>query len=295
VTETRIGVLGRARSRLGYQLLAAPLLFAGIVIVPAIVFNVYASLTDWQLGSAAEFIGLGNYLTIFTSERWLLTLLRTLVFVVVTISAQLVIGFVIALMLYRHFNNMRWLQTIFLLPMMISEVAAALSWKYLIGTEASLINWLIGLVGIPPQSWLGPTWAFPTVMGVDIWQHTPFVTLVLFAGLQGVSKDVLEAASVDGATAWQQVRHVILPLLAPIILVVLVFRSVFALRTFTTIWLLTGGGPGNATAVLGIEIYKVGFYSFNTGFGAALGVVLLLLSMVAGVVYTRLLGRDSLR
>jgi multiple sugar transport system permease protein len=127
-----------------------------------------------------------------------------------------------------------------------------------------------------------------------VWIHAPFVILVMFAAMQGMSKELLETAEVDGATLMQQVRHVIIPLVMPSLLVVLVFRTVFAFRVFTTIWLLTGGGPANRTSVLGIEIYRYGFQYFDTSFAAALSVVLLILSLVIALGYQRALNRESL-
>jgi multiple sugar transport system permease protein len=286
----------RGRGRLAAQLLVGPLGITTLVILPAIGFNLYISFLDWKLlgGGKAEFSGLANYVKMFTDSTWLHTIGRTFVFVIGTVALEMVIGFMTALVLYRHFNNLKWLQAIVLLPMMISEVAAALAFKHLLGSDGSLLNWFVGLFGIPPQQWVGTTWAMPTVIMIDVWIHTPFVILILFAAMQGMPKELLEVAEVDGASLRQQVQHVMIPLLAPSILVVLVFRTVFAFRVFTTIWLLTGGGPANRTSVLGIEIYRSAFYYFDTSFAAALGVVLLVFSLVIAMVYTRLLDRESL-
>jgi multiple sugar transport system permease protein len=120
------------------------------------------------------------------------------------------------------------------------------------------------------------------------------VILVLFAALQGVPKDLLEAAEIDGARLSDRIRHVIVPMLLPALTVVLIFRTVFALRVFTTVWILTGGGPGDATAVLGIEIYRAAFSSFETGLGAALSIVMLVLSLIVAWVYMRTFRRESL-
>jgi multiple sugar transport system permease protein len=286
----------RGRGRLASQLLVGPLGFSSLVILPAFIYNVYISLFDYKLtgGREGEFIGLDNYVRMFTDPTWLDTIGRTLIFVVFTVFLEIILGFTAALILYRHFNDLKWLQTIVLLPMMISEVAAALAFKHLLGTDGSLLNWFIGLFGISPQQWLGTTWALPTVIVIDVWIHTPFVILVLFAAMQGMPKELLETAEVDGATLLQQVRNVIIPLVMPSILVVLIFRTVFAFRVFTTIWLLTGGGPANRTSVLGIEIYNYGFSYYDTSFSAALSVVLLAISLAIALGYMRLLDRESL-
>jgi multiple sugar transport system permease protein len=129
---------------------------------------------------------------------------------------------------------------------------------------------------------------------VDVWQQTPFVVLVMFAALQGVPKELLEAAELDGAPLYHRIAHVIIPIVRPALSIVLIFRTVFALRAFTTVWILTGGGPGDRTAVLGIEIYRTAFSSFETGLGAALSIIMLLMSLIIAVFYMRAFRRESL-
>ncbi len=283
------------RHRLAYVFIGLPLLYVLLVVLPPLLFNVYAALQDWQLTSGPPlYVGLDNFAEILTERRWLDDLWRTLAFTAFAVGAELLLGFAIALLLYRHFNNIRWLQALFLTPMMISEVAAALAWRLLLSGDGSLANWLMQSVGLPPQLWLGGDWAFASVVVVDIWQQTPFVVLVLFAALQGVSIELLEAAELDGARMFARIRHVIVPLLLPALSVVLIFRTVFALRVFTTIWILTGGGPGDKTAVLGVEIYRTAFKSFDLGIGAALSLVMLAVSVVVAIAYMRALRREAL-
>jgi len=283
------------RERLGYMLLALPLFYVMAVTLVPLLFNAYASVQSWNfLQGEPLYVGLENYAELVEDPRWLWSLLRTAVFVALAVSIELLLGFLIAFLLYRRFNNIRWLQALFLTPMMISEVAAALAWRLLLSGHGSLLNWVVGILGIEPQLWLGPDWAFAAVVLVDVWQQTPFVVLVIFAALQGVPAELLEAAELDGAGTWRKIRHVIIPTILPSLSVVLIFRTVFALRVFTTVWILTGGGPGDKTAVLGVEIYRVAFGSFDIGMGAALSVVILVLSLVMGILYMRALGREAL-
>ncbi|MBE7159091.1 MAG: sugar ABC transporter permease, partial [Rhodospirillales bacterium] len=250
---------------------------------------------DWVLTEGApDYVGAQNFIDILSEARWITSLGRTLLFTCLAVGAEVLIGFGIALLLYQRFNDLRWLQALFLMPMMISEVVAALAWRLLLSGDGSLANWIMESLGLPPQLWLGPRWAFPSVVVVDIWQQTPFVVLVLFAALQGVPVTLLEAAALDGAGLIQRVRHVILPLLMPALSVVLIFRTVFALRVFTTVWILTGGGPGNKTAVLGIEIYRTAFQTFDVGIGAALSLIMLLISLVIALITMRATRRESL-
>lgn len=297
VSSVRRGLFAPRNEKmlLAYGLLALPLFYVIAVTMAPLVFNLYASLHSWQLlVGERRFIGIENYIAILTEPRWLFSLMRTVNFALISVGIQVVLGFAIALLLYSRFNNIRWLQALFLTPMMISEVAAALSWRLLLSGNNSLVNWTLQQLGLPAQLWLGPDWAFFTIVLVDVWQQTPFVILIIFAALQGVPSEQLEAAQIDGATLWERIRYVIIPAIMPALLVVLVFRTVFALRVFTTVWILTGGGPGDRTAVLGVEIYRIAFNSFDTGMGAALSIFMLLISVVVGFIFVRLMRRRAL-
>lgn len=281
--------------RLAYALLAPSfLLLLAVLLVPT-VFNVYASLQEWVLfGAPPRFDGLENYRTVFSDPRYLSTLLRTMLFVVITVSVQFFLGFSIALLLDRYLGKLRSAQVIFLLPMMISEVAAALGWRLLLTGQFSFMNWLIGLFGIPPQVWLGPDLAFFSIILVEVWQHTPFVILLIFAALQGVPQELIEAGLLDGATGWATIRHILFPMIQPAVLVVLMFRTMFAMRAFAIIWTLTHGGPANRTTVVGIDIYQQAFVRFDLGVAGALAVVLTLISAVISLSYIRVLSREAL-
>jgi multiple sugar transport system permease protein len=281
--------------RLAYLLLAPTfLLFIGVLLAPT-VFNFYTSFQDWVLfGETSKFIGWDNYRDIFNDPRYLATIWRTLLFVVLTVGLQFFIGFAVALMLDRYLSELRGVQIIFLLPMMISEVAAALAWRLLFVGQYSFLNWLIGLMGFSPQVWLGPDLAFVSVLLVEVWMHTPFVILLIFAALQGVPQELVEAGKLDGAGAWANVRHIIFPLIQPAVLVVLMFRTMFALRAFGTIWTLTHGGPANRTTVIGIDIYQQAFVTFDLGVASALSVLLTVLCAVISILYIRMLSREAL-
>jgi multiple sugar transport system permease protein len=282
------------KNRLGYILIGIPLAYVLLVVLIPLMFNIYASLQSWRLiGGPPHFTGLDNFVSILTESRWLASLGRTVLFAALAVGIEVLLGFTIALLLYHRFNTIRWLQALFLMPMMISEVAAALAWRLILTGEGGLANWITVSLGFEPQLWLGPDWAFISIVAVDVWQQTPFVILVMFAALQGVPKDLLEAAEIDGAPLWARIRHIIIPMVLPALTVVLIFRTVFALRVFTTVWILTGGGPGDSTAVLGVEIYRTAFSSFETGLGAALSIVMLLLSLIVAIFYMRTFRRGS--
>ncbi|WP_162606594.1 carbohydrate ABC transporter permease [Jiangella asiatica] len=267
-----------------------------VVLLIPIANNAWISLHEWSLvgDEAPRFIGLDNYVEILQTPRWRNTLLRTGLYVVLTVSAQVLLGFLIALLLHRHFPNAKVARMLLLMPMMISEVVVGNIWRLLLNFNGGLFNWFLGLVGIDPVFWLGPGRAFWSVVAVDIWQNTPFVTLVLFAAMQTLPSELLEAASIDGARRWQQVRSVIMPMIQPAFLLVLMFQTMFAIRSFSTIWLLTEGGPGNETSLLAIDVFRAALQSYDVGLGAALSWCLLLLSLGITILYIRWLKRDPL-
>lgn len=293
--QRKPATLHQGKQRLAAFFVGIPIAVMLVILVGPIAFNAVVSFFDWDLlGTPPEFSGVEQYQAVLSDPRYLASLGRTVLFVVITVGLEMVIGFAVAYLLYRHFSNLTVLQILFLLPMMISDVVAALAWRLLLSSETSLMNWLIGLLGVAPQQWLGPDWAFTVIVIVDVWMWTPFVVLVMFAAMQGMPRDVLEAGAVDGAAGWRQLRFILLPLLQPAILVILLFRTIISVRVFSTIWILTGGGPADRTAVLGIDIYRVAFQSFDVGLSAAIGMLLLGVSIVIGVLYVRLMRRDPI-
>jgi multiple sugar transport system permease protein len=177
---------------------------------------------------------------------------------------------------------------------MISEVVAALGWRLILSGNDSFMNWFIGLFGAEPRAFLGADWAMFSVILVEIWMQTPFVTLLLYAGMLGMPQETLEAAEVDGVNGWSRIRYVVFPLLQPIILIVLLFRTIFAMRTFGTVYVLTQGGPAERTTILGVDIFEEAFTLFNIGRAATMAVGLTVLCALMSVAYIRFLGRDSL-
>ena len=239
------------------------------------------------------FVGLSNYINILTDPDGRKSLYKTIIFAGVSVSFELVLGVIFALILNLSFRGNRLVRTIILVPMMVSQVVAALSWLLMFHADVGLLNYLLGLFGIPGQLWLGNELAMVSVILVEIWQHTPFVTLIVLAGLQGLPKEVLEAAAVDGASGWRRLWTVVLPLIKPIILVALVFRTMFTLRVFSPVWVLTGGGPANETLVAGVDIYRTAFRYHEFGTATALSWILIFVTFVITIIYMYFLRRES--
>lgn len=289
-------LIPRSDRGLAYALMAPALLALLIVLLVPLAYNLWLSTFQYNLLRPRQtaYVGLGNYLAILTNPAHLNSLWTTVRFTALAVVAQTLIGTALALVLNLNFPGNHLVRTLVLMPMLISEVVAALSWRLIFHTEFGLLNYLLGLVGIAPKVWLGEDLSFISVLMVEIWQHTPFVMLIILAGLQTIPHELIEASMVDGASRWQRFRFVILPLMIPIILLALVFRTMFTLRVFTPVWVLTSGGPADSTLVIGIDIYRTAFRYYDLGAAAALSIILLVATLFITLAYMRLLKREAL-
>jgi multiple sugar transport system permease protein len=231
----------------------------------------------WEQGAAQwAFAGLEHYAELPRDQLFRDGLVNTALFAVFAVSAELVLGFWLALFASRVVRGRLFYRTVFLLPILIPGIVIGAIWKLAYNPDFGVINQLLGLVGLPGQDWLGQkSLAFASVVAVDIWHWTPFVFLLLLAGLESLPQEVYEAAKVDGASLWQELRYVTLPMMLPTIAVTLVFRLIVSFKVFDEVYLLTGGGPGTATEVLSFTIYRRFFTEDRMGYGSAMSVVVL--------------------
>jgi multiple sugar transport system permease protein len=265
--------------------------FTAIAVLPTFVvmlcifgipllFSLYLSFTGWALDQAllgGHFVGLANYEDLLTDPAFVGSLGITFGYTAATVAAQMVLGLVIALLLNIDLPYMRILRTALVVPMMITPIVGALCWKLLLEPNLGFFNYLIGQKIV----WLGtPATALVSVWVVSVWQNTPYVALILLAGLRSLPSEPLEAAAIDGANHRQSFWHITLPLLRPYLLVALLLRIIFEFRAFDNIYALTGGGPANATMVLSMFIYLTSFVRFDFSLGAAASWVMLLISMI---------------
>lgn len=202
--------------------------------------------------------------------------LNTLLFAVFGVAAQVIIGFILAWLVSRIRRGRLVYRTIFILPILVPGILIGAVWKLMLNFDFGLANGFLEIFGIEPRDWLGmPALALPSVIVVDIWHWTPFCFLLLLAAFESLPLDVQEAARVDGAGTWQELRHVLLPMMAPAIAVTFLFRFVTSLKVFDEIYLLTGGGPGSATEVVSYTIYRTFFTQDRMGYGSAMSVAVL--------------------
>ncbi len=278
------------------SLAPAVLLLGALSIWP--VFNVaILSLSDvhYEGGQAFhEFVGLANYDQLFTSERvYWIGVKNTMIFAVCAVSIQMVLGFLMALAVRRARSVGRGVLTaIFLLPIVIPPIVIGAMWRLMLGREFGVVNQLLGFVGLGPVDFLGDTdFALASVIAVDVWHWTPFVFLLLLAGLESLDEEVFEAARIDVVSRWQELWHVTIPLMLPTIIITLAFRIILSFKVFDEVFLLTGGGPGTATEVLNFSIYRVFFAEDRVGLGSAMSFFTLftvaLVSIVAQAIVRR--------
>lgn len=214
-------------------------------------------------------------------------IINTLVFVVLSVAAEMVLGFFAALFIACMPRGRNFARTVMILPILLPAVAIGSMWKLMYNYDFGLFNQIAGLFGIGPLNWLGdPSWALLSVVIVDIWHWTPFVFLILFAAIETLPQDVLEACRVDGATSWQTIRLIILPLLGPALAVAALFRAIAAFKAFDQVFLLTSGGPGTATELLSLHLNRVFFEQNQLGYGSMLS-----LSIIAVIAATIGVGR----
>lgn len=260
-------------------------IMAAVLLYPWIL-SLQLSFQSWTPLRPAppRWAGIENYTRIFSDPAFYQAMKRTAILVVTTVTIQFFAGFGIALLLNAIRVGRAVLLTMFLLPLLITPSVVGLSWKMLLHNQWGLFNWTLDSLGFARIGWLSdPDWTLPTIIMVDVWQHTPFGVLILLAGLQAVPEEQLEAAKVDGASDVQVFFHIILPFLAPLILITLLFRLIFALRTFDIIFaLFRSGGPANEGMVIGVYLYQQLRVAWKLGEASATSFVLLALTMGVG-------------
>jgi multiple sugar transport system permease protein len=241
------------------------------------------------------FVGLGNWIEMLQDAAIWQSWLTTAVYFVGALSLELVLGVLVALLIERTPIFRDALATILLSPMFVAPVLVGLLWRFLLHDSYGIYAYVLRQTGILGDiSILGtPSTAMPAVILMDAWEWTPLVIIVVLSGLRALPHDVLEAAVVDGSTYWQQVRHVTIPLLRPVILVAALIRSMDLLRYIDHLMVTTAGGPADATKIVGIRIYEEAFRFFRLGYASALGLAMVFVTIVLGRLFVNVLGRDQ--
>ena len=250
------------------------------------------SLRDFQLTNPTAgnpFVGLENYRTLLSDAAFFAALWKSVLFTVASVALTFGLGMGIALLLNRpNLSGIGLTRTVILVPLILTPLVIGAMYRFMLERDNGIINEILALVGLERIPFLAsPTWAMISVILVDAWQWTPFAVLVLLAGLESLPVAPFEAAQMDGASRWGEFWYITMPLLAPVIAVVLLIRTMDAFREFDKIFIMTGGGPGTATQTLPIFLYRAGFQDFNMGFSAATGVIMLIIVTVVSSFYVK--------
>lgn len=262
-----------------------------ITLVP-LLYTFRLSFYDYKLsekGSKDVFVGLQNYVTLFQDEQFLNSLFRTFVFMVCAVALEVIIGILLALALNAIPKVKRLFTSMILIPMMVAPLVIGLMFNFFINPQFGLYVWLVNTLHLPLPTVLtsDSLTAMTVVILMDVWEWAPYLGLVFLAGLQSISGEYYEAAMVDGASDRQIFRHITLPLMKPVMTVGILLRAMEAFKEFDKPYVLTGGGPGNATEVIDLYTYRQAFVSFKFSYAAAICVVLFLILICCGIIYQR--------
>jgi multiple sugar transport system permease protein len=251
--------------------------------------TVWISLQNWNLIGKARFAGADNYVELASDEKFHAALGHTLLFIGTYLPLVLILGLAAALLLDSALPAMPFFRAIYFLPVISSWVAVSLMWKWILNPAGGLLDRALAAVGIDgPGWWTDPDWAMPAIVLASVWKDLGYVAVLLLAGLQAIPTDLKEAAALDGASAWRRVRSITLPLLSPSLFFVTVLSVINSFQVFDQIYVMTGGGPGDATSVVVQQIVKYAFQYGRVGYASAMSIVLFAIVMLVTAAQVRL-------
>jgi multiple sugar transport system permease protein len=276
------------------------LLFLVLVVLALVTFVPFAfllstSLTPLNLARPATWWDfgdpLGNFRELLTDHRFLNSLGVQFRLSVFTVALQLLLGLGVAVLLNRRFRFLETIRALFIIPMVLPPIVVAIMWKILFTPDISILNWILGLLGLPQPAWLAdPQLALPAIIIADVWEWFPFTMLMLLAALQMMPDEPLEAARIDGAGSWQVFWNIVLPLLRPALVVTGLFRIIESVKAFPLIFVMTAGGPGVVTEATNYYAFLQGFNYSMVGFSASISVVVLASTLLVSYLIIRMVG-----
>ena len=275
--------LRRAQARTGYLfVLPTSLLYLTFVLVP-VILTIVLSFAYYDPMMGSRWVGLENFQRFFTDRRSLEILWNTLRFTFFAVTFNVSIGLILAIALNRAMPGwmLYFFRLAFFLPVIIAAAFVSIVWSYFFGDDLGVINYFLRLVGLPGVRWLtDANTAMTSIVIMDVWKNTGFFMIIFIAALQGVPKNIIEAAVMDGTPAWRQFFRITLPYISPVVFFCIVYASIGALQVYESIVILTQGGPGDATRSLSILIVEQGFGSFQIGYAAAISVVMTVIILI---------------
>jgi len=287
--------MSRARGSFLPHGMTAPVV--GLLVVVIVLPEIAAlalSFQQYTYGQPAVWVGADNYTRLWSDPAFWNALRNNVLFVAAAVVLELAVGLGMAVVLAQGFPLQRLWVALYLAPYAVSPVVGVITWKYMLEPDVGLVNYALAWIGLGSLGWFTSPWlAFAAVVLIEVWRYAPFVAMVCYPAILSLSPDYFDAARVDGAGPWRTFTRITLPLIRPALLVAVVFRVIFAVRTFDTIWILTKGGPVGATEVLATFLYQQGFRYWALGAAAATAWVMLALTALAAFWYLLTLRRNT--
>lgn len=273
-----------------YVYILPAIVIVTVVTVLPLLYTVLVSMQSYDLARPQnrDFVGFANYAQLFNEPLVRSAVLNTVFYTFVSVISSLVLGLAIALLIQGLTVGKPLLRAVFVAPMLLTPVVVGAMWRFLLNAQSGIINYFMTSLGLGQPDWLGtPGLAMFSIILVDVWQWTPYVFLVMLAGLESLPQEYLEAAQIDGASAVQRFRYIMLPFLTPLLLIATLFRFTWAFRGFDNIYTLTQGGPGSATETLALSVWRLGFSQLNLGVASAISVVMMLILTAFSLIIMR--------
>lgn len=274
----------------GYLFLAPSLILFALFLFYPLVKSLYLSfyLTD-PMGNVALFVGLDNYMNLFTSSGFLNSMKITFLFMLYTVPSSIALALLMAVLTHNRLRGMRLFQLTFSLPLAISVGTASVIWMLLFHPSSGMLNYFLSLVGVGPIFWLSdPAWALFSISLMTVWMNVGFLYIVLLSGLQGIPDHLYESAKLDGASIWSQFRHITIPMLSPTIFFAAIVSIIGAFQAFGQIHIMTQGGPVDRTNVIVYDLYREAFIQFQFGTGSARALILFAIILVLTLIQFKL-------
>jgi multiple sugar transport system permease protein len=279
------------KKRLTPLFMIAPvhLLLFAVIFLP-IVYTLWLSFYSYTFGKPMSFVGLSNYVEIFSDKACIESLVRNVLFVNVVVYGELAIGLALAVFFTGRVPLKRLMISIVMAPYAVSNVLGVLMWRFVLEPDIGMLNKMLLRWGLPQFLWtVIPEHAFVMIVLIGVWLQVPFTFLILYNAILGVPQELYEAGLVDGASSFQVFWRITVPVIMPASLVSLLFRYIFAFRTFGEVWILTKGGPFRSTELLSIYMYKRGFVYFEFGVAAAVSWVMIIITLLIAAYYFRVM------
>ena len=278
-----------SRKRFGIMLLLPSLILLFAFFAYPIIYSFYLSTTNTNFflpDFKVKFVGLGNYISLFKNPDFIFSIKISFIFAIGSVVIKLLIGFFLALLYQNKIRGFGFFRTVIVIPMMITPICAGLIWKYMMQPGFGLINYFLKFIGVTGLGWYTevPS-ALLSVLLVDVWMLTPFVIVVMMSGLASLPVELYEASSIDGATWRQNIIHITLPLMKPIIIITVLISLIDAFKVFDNIWIMTKGGPARATEIFTVFAFKNAMQQGNLGLGAAASIIVLFIVIIIAIAF----------